>query len=314
MQIRKIDYSSNLSFMNALRNGSASIPYFLRHGTIDPNFIDKYGASPLFYAIIHNKMFSPSPGSSERQTYCDKLIEMGADINYIYNANLSKENGKSNLLIHAARHRNQIFKKILDDSKLDINFKQDSGLSAAQACMRSGFDYGLRLLIAKGANIDSNAFNEVHKSHQWPMLALLVKSDVPYHENENGENLLHVIARQNKYIEVYSTCIRHLAGRGFINQLDKAQNTPLYYALQTNNYKMINQFILHGSDLSYSCQGVTLYDAVDKLLLELEGQPVKSLFAESIPMIVAGKMKNDLEKQIPLSNNSSSSTINKFKV
>jgi len=234
-------------FLRELKNGYYS-PYL---NNSDPNDSDTRGLSALYYAIRY---------CSQRDAL--NLIKAGAQTNFYFTQN----NIYSNLLLLAlACNKSQVALEILKNPDIEVNFENSQSVTALHQCILSGANpQVLEILMEKGARVKPEYFALAIGSYQWSILKQLVKmSDT--HALQNNHPLF-LLAKQKKYVEAFENILNNCQGRGELDITDSFGRTPLYYAIESNNYKLVLSFLKYGADTTQIIEGQSLYRRLEPLI------------------------------------------------
>ena len=162
--------------------------------------------------------------------------------------NLNLINSQNETPLISAAHENQpaFIQKLLQTDKVDINARDESGMSALFYCIKNGDLESIDLLISKKALIEYGDMSALHIAA----------------ENENPEILKHIIANQGIDLDRKDSegkTALHLCANSSSNLVDNAKilienganvnavdnmgSTPLHYAVGNENVDMVKFLI-----------------------------------------------------------------------
>ncbi|MEM7711994.1 MAG: ankyrin repeat domain-containing protein [Cyanobacteria bacterium P01_A01_bin.68] len=232
-EVDKMTHDGRTYIFWAAYKGNLEMMQWLVDRGAKANIEDSHGYSVLNFAAI--------AGQTNPKLY-DFLLEHDADIN-------ATNNGGANALLLISPFTKDF--GILDyftDKGLSFDSTDEAGNGIFQYASKGGNIAMLKSLIEKGADfkkVSDNGENALFMAARGTRGAQNGMDVYSYLEglglandlvNKDGENLLHLISRRNKDMELY----QHLIGAGLdINLQDKEGHTPFMYASGSNSLKMV---------------------------------------------------------------------------
>ncbi len=230
------------AFHNSILRERKDIFELLIQSGVDVNAKDKWGYTPLCYAV-----------DKDDSDFVNLLIARGADVN-------AKHPGGETSLHYAATAGRTEAVKLLLEAGANINTKSDRGQTALHAILDiRNSDYNryrqskdtIELLLSKGADVnlkDKNGRTPLHlaaESADGDIVELLLGkgAKVDEKDDESGFTALHHAARFGN-----TNAAEVLIARGAdINAKDKQGHTPLYVAVN-HDYKVAELLMNKGAD------------------------------------------------------------------
>jgi ankyrin repeat protein len=290
IDINEKDVNENYPLMKAIKKNNINIVillvhYGLKHG-VDMNVMDINGNTPLIlsYRLEYYEIFKflikyldinqrDSNGNSllyyallrEDIETIEYLTGSGADVNIKF------KSGGSALDLAISKGYRFIYALLHNKINIALNIPNEEGETPLISVIKSN-DFTieekkriLQKLIKKGANV-----NFIDKEENTPLVYAIQMKSLPIIKLliENGANINHLI--KSSYITVLMEAIglgemdivKYLVEcNANINFKNEFGNTPLTYAISTNNDQMVKYLIDSGADVNNrNNQGQTLYN------------------------------------------------------
>ena len=222
--VNKLTHDGRTYLHWAASKGNVEIMEYMVSKGAKADVIDSHGATPLNFA---------AGGGQQNTKVYDICLAHGADLK----KDLNQEGANALLLAIAGDTKELTLTNYFISKGLDLKSKDKNGNNAFSYAARAGNIDMLKTLLQKNVPAQDNAMlmaaqgtrrgaNSI-EVYQY-LESLNIKPTV---KNENGENVLHLIARKPKQNEI----IQHFLSKGVdVNQADEEGNTVFMNAAAAN--------------------------------------------------------------------------------
>ncbi len=206
---------------------------------------------PLEYAFFYGKLLVEHGASLDEllkgQSLLKQYVLSSARDSAYYTPTLE--------LLSAVEAKLEVFKAVreLADAGIDVNAKDDEGLSPLHRAVRNGETEVVETLIAAGADVnakDNDGESPLHRaarSGETEVVETLIAAGADVNAKDNyGESPLHRAAR-NSETKVVETLI---AAGADVNAKDNYEYTPLFRAARYGTTKVVETLIAAGADVN----------------------------------------------------------------
>ena len=223
------DVINLLFFLACSRNQIDIAKYLIDNCHASPNFSD--GNSTPLEECINNGF----------NTLFDYILSLNdIDLNLMNNQN------ESPLICAAKENQPEFIRKLIQTEKIDINIRDENGLSALFYCIKNTDIEDIDLLLSKGSLIEYEDISALHiaaeNENSDVLRHLLPNNDIDINRKDNeGKTALHICANSSSnLIENAKVLIENGAD---VNSIDDMGSTPLHYAVGNENIEMVKYLI-----------------------------------------------------------------------
>jgi len=214
----------------AANSGKKDIVEFLinKGADVDAKAKDVFGLTPLYCAAMHNY-----------EDIADLLLAKGADVN-------AKDNHGYTLLYYAIWDSNKDAIRLLISKGANVNVKDDYGYTPLVYAIWENDKDMVEILISKGADVNAED-KEGYTAYYWAAFErnkdivdlLTAKGAAP-------ESTIHLAARAGDLAKVKS----FIEAGTDVNARDKGGETPLFWAVLSDNNDVAKFLIDKGADVN----------------------------------------------------------------